>query len=426
MTASPESPVEPGSDYDMHSSEYATNWRGLHREIREACPVARSDKHGGFWVLSRLREVSEVARDDVRFSSRNDLGDPPGLDGIAIPPSPVRTTPIESDPPEFQTFRRLLNPYFSPAALRQWESTFDTITSACLDQVIECGSIDFVKDLGSPVPAMFTVQMLGLRLDQWQHFAQPFHDIVASMGDPEWFSEVSGQLFEVVVELVSVVAQKRFAPEDDLISALATAELDGVLIPEDRIVEMVFLLIAGGVDTTGSLIASALHWLGRHPDERARLASEPELMGPATEEFLRYFTPTQGNARTVTTDTEVAGRHLQAMDRVWISWAAANHDPTVFPDPETVLLDRFPNRHSAFGLGIHRCLGSNFARSLFSSMLRAVLDRLPDYVIDEDASRAYQSIGQVNGWDTMPATFSPGPRVGGPSPYRTALEEAPS
>jgi cytochrome P450 len=410
----------------MHSAEYASNWMGLHRDLRQACPVAHSDQHGGFWVLSAHQEVSEVARDDVRFSSRNDLGDPPGFDGIAIPPSPVRTTPIESDPPEFLAFRRLLNPYFSPSALREWESTFDAITTACLDQVIESGSIDFVKDLGSPVPAMFTVQLLGLPLNQWEHFAQPFHDIVASMGDPEWFAEVSGQLFEVVVELVGVVAQKRASPEEDLISALATAMLDDGPVPEDRIVEMVFLIIAGGVDTTGSLIASALHWLGGHPDERARLASEPALLGPATEEFLRYFTPTQGNARTVTIETELAGMHLSPMDRVWISWAAANHDPSVFPDPDAVVLDRFPNRHSAFGLGIHRCLGSNFARSLFASMLRAVLDRLPDFVINEDAARRYQSIGQVNGWDTMPATFTPGLRMGDPSPYRTVLEEASS
>jgi cytochrome P450 len=423
MAPSCEASIGLGFDYDMHSAEYAANWRGIHDRLRVACPVAHSNQHGGFWVLSGLEEVSEVARDDIRFSSRNDLGDPPGFEGIAIPHSPVRTTPIELDPPEFLGFRRLLNPYFSPAAVRQWEPTFDAITAACLDQVIESGSIDFVKGLGSPVPAMFTMELLGLPLIQWKRFAQPFHDIVASMGDPAWFAEVSGSLLELVSELVSVVNQKRSVPEDDLISALATATPDGALIPEDGVVEMTFLLIAGGVDTTGSLIASALNWLGQHPDERARLAAEPELIGPATEEFLRYFTPTQGNARTVTTETTVAGVHLNAMDRLWISWAAANHDPSVFPEPDKIILDRFPNRHSAFGLGIHRCLGSHFARSLFASMLRAVLDRIPDYVIDVGGTRPYQSIGQVNGWEAMPATFVRGSRVGGISPYHTVFEE---
>jgi cytochrome P450 len=196
-----------------------------------------------------------------------------------------------------------------------------------------------------------------------------------------------------------------------LLSDLANATRHGELLPLERVVGAAFLLLAGGVDTTTALTADALHWLAAHPDERARLVEEPELIKSACEEFLRYFTPVQALARTAMCPVELGGQHIAAGDRILLSWAAANRDEKVFPRPDQLLIDRQPNRHTAFGLGAHRCIGSNFARQTFATMLRAVLDRMPDYVIDAEAE-PNKSIGLVNGWVHLPAHFTPGPSIG--------------
>jgi cytochrome P450 len=171
---------------------------------------------------------------------------------------------------------------------------------------------------------------------------------------------------------------------------------------------MVQLVIFGGVDTTTGLIGSALEWLARHPEERDRLREHPGLIPRATEEFLRYFSPVQALARTATRDCVVGGRQVRAGERLLLSWASANFDEDAFDRPDEVVLDRSPNRHQAFGVGIHRCLGSNYARVEFAVVLEEVLRRLPDYAIDGTAARRYPSIAVVNGWVTLPATFTPG------------------
>ena len=135
-------------------------------------------------------------------------------------------------------------------------------------------------------------------------------------------------------------------------------------------------------------------------------------MRTACEEYLRYFTPVQGLSRNVTAPCRVGGAEMNPPERIWMSWASANLDPQVFDAPEEIRLDRFPNRHAAFGLGAHRCLGSNVARVVWSIVVGEVLRRLPDYEIDESGTVKYPSIGVVNGWASMPARFSPGPRIG--------------
>ena len=135
-------------------------------------------------------------------------------------------------------------------------------------------------------------------------------------------------------------------------------------------------------------------------------------MDPATEEFLRYFTPAPGDGRTFSDDVELDGTHFKEGERLWISWAMANRDPSVFQDPDEIILDRKGNRHFSFGLGVHRCIGSNVARTVFKSMLTAVLDRMPDYRCDPEGTVHYETIGVIQGMRKLPATFTPGRRVG--------------
>jgi cytochrome P450 len=395
-------------DFDHHSPEYAKRWREISDQNLSRCPVAHTSAHGGFWVLSDHRTVGDAARDDATFSSFHDVtGDVNNYEGIVIPPSPILQVPIELDPPESTGFRKILNPLFSPARSRAYEPVIRSITTACLDRICEAGEGDLVLDLGGPVPTLLTMQMLGLPLEHGAKFADAVHKITYMTPSSEGYGDVLQSFFGLVAELVESIPERRANPGDDLISQLVLAEIDGEPLTDEQITSVCTLVIAGGVDTTTSLFAEALVWLDQHPDQRQRLIDEPELLPTATEEFLRYFTPQQLLARTATRDVEVGGQIIREGERVMLSWAAANRDPAVFEAPDEVRLDRTPNRHTTFGLGLHRCLGSNLARIEFGVMLSELLRRMPDFRIDHDRAEPYPSIGVVNGWISLPSRFTP-------------------
>jgi len=213
--------------------------------------------------------------------------------------------------------------------------------------------------------------------------------------------------------MMESIAQLRRNPRPGILNGLIEASIGGRPATDEDIRDTLMLLIGGGFDTTTALTAHSLEWLSENPAERDRLRSElASLIDPATEEFLRYYTPAPGDGRTVTRDYELSGRKLEEGDRLWLSWAMANRDPEVFPDPDQIQLDRKHNRHTSFGLGLHRCIGSNVARAVYKSMLTAVLDRMPDYVCDRSGAVHYDTIGVINGMKHLPATFTPGPRLG--------------
>jgi cytochrome P450 len=397
-------------DFDHYSSAYASGWREINAHNRRHCPVAFTEAHGGFWQLSRYDDVAAAARDDAAFASW--YPNPDGThNGVTIPTGPMRQVPIEMDPPEFTAYRKLLNPAFSPASAARWEPYLRRVATFCIDQFIESGSCDLVTDLANPVPAIFTMEMLGLPKDNWRAFSDATHAMVHHEPDSAEFATAVGELGALMVQVFETVALRRQQPTDDLISTLVTARIDGKPLSDERLSQIITLVIMGGVDTTGSLLSSVLEWLNRHPDVRQGLREAPELTPRAIEEFLRYFAPVQALARTATNDCVIGGQHIAAGDRISLSWASANFDEMVFDNPDEVQLDRFPNRHQTFGVGLHRCLGSNFARIEFKVMLEEVLRRLPDFVIGEGAQR-YSSIAIVNGWVTLPATFTAGHREG--------------
>lgn len=400
-------------DFDHNSSHYGRHWREINADLRGRCPMAWSSNYGGFWVTSRYDDVARVARDDKTFSSAFENG------GVQIPASPVKALPIMADPPEFLVIRRMLNPWFSPARLDQWEGQVKRWTAECIDRHIHTGRIDFVMDLGNPVPAMFTVALLGLPVEDWQRYAEPQHLNVSyptpGENDPHraaMHKRAAEGLQWCAMQIAALIPQRRADPGTDLLSFLATADAGGRKLGDEEIVAIAMLTLAGGVDTTTALLACALLHLHRHPEHRRRLIEQPELLPIATEEFLRYYSVVQGLARTVTRDVEVGGQKLAAGERVFINWASANFDPERFENPDEFILDREPNRHAAFGLGSHRCLGSTFARVEFQIMLGEVLRRMPDFVIDEAACEPYEAIVNANGYVRMPATFTPAAKAG--------------
>lgn len=311
------------------------------------------------------------------------------------------------DPPESTPYRDLFNPWFTPRSAKRWVPFVRDVTTALLDAAGPTGKIDFIHDLLSPVPAILTAKMLGLPPADWRTYSDASHGVVAYPFGTEESNAAIGDYISMIVKADETAKDRRQFPRDDMISAIVAAEIDGAKVSDQRALEMVSLVIVGGNDTTTNLLAGALHWLWENPRERARLAADPSLMQPACEEFLRVFAPTQALARTCTRDVEISGRRLKAGDRVLMAFASANFDPEAFDDPEQVRLDRSPNRHTSFGLGRHRCSGSNLARMVFSVVVEEVLTRMPRYELDADGCQPYDNIGIVNGWARLPATFAP-------------------
>ena len=399
-------------DFDHHSPEYAQRWPEIYAELRGKCPVAHTEAHGGYTVLTRYEDVERVVKDDVTFSSKHDMAEGSIWGGITLPSPPIISIPIEMDPPEYTPYRKVLNPWFSPARSKSYEPFTRSVTIALIDEVIESGRIELVEHLASPVPALLTAKLLGVPLSDWRLYSDAAHTIVFTPPESPGFPGALEKMLAVIGKCFETVVARREKPEDDLISLFVTMDVDGEKLSDETVIGMCNLIIAGGNDTTTSLLSNAFAWLSQHPDQKQWLIDDPSRIPHACEEFLRFYTPTQALARTVTTDVEIGGQRLTRGDRVLMSFASANRDPEVFDRPDEILLDRWPNKHQAFGLGLHRCLGSNLTRVEFTVVLEEVLRRIPDFVVDLDGSHRYDTIGIVNGWMDMPATFTPGPREG--------------
>jgi cytochrome P450 len=403
--------------FDRHTPEYRHEFEAITTDMQSKCPLAWTDTYDGHWVAAGHHEVFELARSAEYLSNDHDVaGERRGYKGITIP-SPESNQHqggfLEMDPPAQRHYRQALNPYLSPAAVQRWVPVADELVRACLDEKIESGSIDFVDDLANIVPAILTLAMLGIPLDTYEVYVEPAHaSVYTPPGSPDWPRVVElamGMYGALYNELQAVKA----SPRPGLVDALVNATIDGKKPDDMELLGVLSLLIGGGFDTTTALTAHCLEWLSEHPADRALLSADRNtLLDSATEEFLRFFTPAPGDGRTIAQDCEIVGQAFKEGERLWLSWAMANRDPSVFPSPNDIDLGRQGNRHASFGLGIHRCIGSNMARMVFKRMLVAVLDRMPDYTCDPAGAVHYDTIGVIQGMKKLPATFTPGPRLG--------------
>lgn len=403
--------------FDRHTSDYREHFLDITHEMHQRCPIAWTDTYDGHWVAAGSQEVFELARCPHVSNDHDVRNERRGYKGISIPlmveGEGFRGGMLEMDDPEHRIYRTALNPYLSPAAVRRWEPFVDEIVRACIDDHIESGHIDFVDHLANVVPAVLTLAMLGVRLEKWTLYNEPAHASVYTPPDSPDAARVRELYMAMGVDLFANLVEIREQPRPGIIDALARLRIDGEAPEDIELLGMLNLLIGGGFDTTTALTAHALEWLAEHPEQRNRLSdNRTELLNSATEEFLRYFTPAPGDARTVAEDMTVSGAALKEGDRLWLSWAMANRDPSVFTDADEVVMDRKGNRHFSFGLGVHRCIGSNVARTVFKSMLTAVLDRMPDYQCVPEGTVHYDTIGVIQGMRHLPATFTPDKRLG--------------
>lgn len=393
------------TDFDHLDPEFVADPYPIYDQLREQCPIAHTDRYHGVWIPTRYDDLAAIAHDHHRFSSRTilitDRPESPTDLGFHAPP-------ITEDPPYHTDIRRVLLPLFSPAVVAAYEPITRVISSELIDRFIGDDICDAATAYAQHVPIKVITRMLGIPDSDHARFRDWIHRLI------EQSPLASDSTYDAIIEiggyLSGHIEQHRQRDTDDVISHLLAARLpDGRTLRSDEILGVCILLLLAGIDTTWSAIGSALHHLATHPAHQHRLRAEPELIHTATEEFLRAFAPVT-MAREVLHDTEYDGCLMRAGDRVLLPFPAANRDPDAFDDAEEVILDRQVNRHFAFGVGIHRCLGSNLARMELRVAIRTWLDRIPDFELDDSAAVTW-STGQVRGPRHLPIRLSNGPSL---------------
>jgi cytochrome P450 len=382
-------------------------------------PVRWLDYDTGIWLVGGYEELKKVLNDDTTFSSAHQFpnGRTP-YTGVMQPPTPVRAVPIEIDPPDYRSYRKVLAPRFGPAIIDALTPDINLYTDWCIDQIIEKGRCDLFNDVIKLIPAMVTLRLIGLPIEDADIVSKAIH-----YRGPDRFN-MNPAWRRVFDRIAAAVTARRENPTDDLVSYLTTTEIGGKKLTDLQIYEICFTTVVGGMSTTAKLLLGALSYLGVHPGQRQPMMNDPALWASSIEEFLRYYSPVAFLARTVTDDTSVGGQQMCPGDRVGMGFAAANRDPSVFDEPNRIQLDRTPNKHIAFGHGIHFCVGSWLGKAEASIVLRKVLTRMPDYrlaidhtEIDEpDAGGLRNGIPRLRWGERLarglPVTFPAGPKVG--------------
>jgi cytochrome P450 len=409
-------------DFDHHSDEFNLNELAINAELRRRCPVAWNANYGGFWFLTSYDAVTQAARDGHTFAHKYEPNAADGVDyqgemGVPRPEGQPALGIGEVDGPYHQALRHALAAFFSPGAVEKMRPFMEQLAHWFLDQRIDEGQMDLVLDYASPVPAILTMRLMGLPYDNWRVYANIFHSAMAVPQDSDEYANAIAAVPAMMQGVVEFAATRRAEAHNDLTSLLIQFEFDGKRLDDAQLLNILWNLIAGGVDTTTSQTALTLRHLGTHPELRQQLIDHPQLSRTATDEFLRHFSVNQQLSRTVTRDIVLGGQHLRRNDRVIISWLAANHDEQEFEHPDEIILDRAPNRHVAFGLGPHRCIGAHLARLMSEVMVKAVLDRIPDYQVDLDGVYEYLGNPSMTGLGKLPVTFTPGASRRTPPPW---------
>jgi cytochrome P450 len=399
--ASQHPPVEDwATDFDHTDPQWVADPFPIWDELRTRCPVARSERYGGTWMPLRHEDVAAVAYDTEHFTSRSVVVSEmrPGPDDL---PAPIGTAPpITSDPPFHSLARRLLLPAFSPKRIDALEPMTRELCVGLLDATAGQPVIDAAVDYAEHIPLRVIVGMLGFPQEDADLFRRFIRMVLEDVDQSVEERQALIDEGELDAYMDARIAEHLADPQDDLTTFLLEAELDGQKLSVDHVRGTMVLLMIAGIDTTWSAIGAALWHLSQHADDRRRLAAEPDLMPTAVEEFLRAYAPVT-MARLVAQDFEFQGRAFKEGDWLLLPFPSANRDPEFFADADKVLIDRADNRHAAFGLGIHRCIGSNLARMELRVALEEWMKRYPDFdLVDADA--VTWSAGQVRGPRTVP------------------------
>ena len=386
-------------DFDHTDPRWTENPFPIWEQLRAAGPIVHTDRFLGCYMPTTYEAVRQIANDTEHFSSRRVIV-------RDIRPETVQSAPpITSDPPEHKPAKQLLLPPFTPDAMKRLEPRVRAICRELIDDFIGDGKCDAAARYTKHIPVRTIAHMLGIPEKDSDLFIKWIHEIL------ELGIRDNDALMRAVHEMSGYFAghieQRKQTPTDDLISTLMNArDKSGQPLSDTHVQGALRLLLIAGIDTTWSAIGASLWHLAKTPADRQRLVAEPELMPVAVEEFLRAYSPVT-MAREVMKETVISGCPVKPGNMVLLSFPAANRDPAMFPDADKVVIDRKENRHAAFGLGIHRCVGSNLARMEMTVAIEEWLKRIPDFRLDP-AGQVSWSEGTVRGPRQLPLLFSQG------------------
>jgi cytochrome P450 len=382
------------NDWDWLDPQWGPNAIEIWNSVRAVCPMATTERYGRAHMPVTMEAITQIAHDTEHFSSYKVT--------VARPDAPRRPAPpITSDPPDHHGHRRLLLPSFSPKKIAPMEGELREFCRSLIAELDGADTADAAEQYSQHIPVHGICQLLGVPEDDADLFRDwIFRNFQLAPRD----NNVRMQLMVEMNEYCDRMMELRLTePRDDLLTLVANAEIDGVPVSQELKRGYIILQILAGIDTTWSAIGSGLWHFAQHPDQRARLlavADDDLLWATAIEEVLRFYSPvTMG--RQVVADTEVAGCPVRAGEQVLLTFPAANHDPAAFDAPDEFLIDRAVNRHVAFGLGVHRCMGSNLARLELTVALQEWLRAFPDYSLDSSRETTWAN-GQVRGPRNIP------------------------
>jgi len=378
---------------DIHDPAYVVDPYPTYDTLRERCPITHSDLYGGFWLLSRYDDVKKIALDWRAYTSSV-----PGKN--AIPVIMRRTEPflpIECDPPLHSRYRALVNPVFSAARIEEIRPRIEAIAARCVDKLIAQGGGDVVADYCVQVATGTLAEFTNLPRED-THKWVAWVDRMFDPRDREGGAKASQEMGAYIEALI---AERRAKPTGDFISMLMEQEVEGHKLSDKDIRQFVFVQFGAGFETTSDAMSVALHWFARHPEDRTRIAGNPDLVPTAIEEFIRFAPPIQIFGRVATRDHEWHGGEIHTGDVVAMGFGSANHGPAVFAEPARCMLDRAPNPHVAFGSGIHHCLGASVARMEMEITLREWCLHAPAFRLADNAEPQWKSRGDRRGLRAM-------------------------
>jgi cytochrome P450 len=390
----------PVSDWATDFSHLEPEWSAdpypIQDELRQRCPIAHTERFGGGWLPTRYEDVAAIAYDTDHFSSRSIIMSNfrPPLDEAPVGGSP----PISSDPPFHHDARRLLLPAFTKAAVARQEPATRAFCHSLIDAFGDRAVIDAASEYAQHIPIRVIADMLGFPPEDGPRFREFVENTLEGVNqEPDERIERVQELFDY---LLAQIRDHVDHPRDDLTTFLINVELYGSKLEAEHVAGTMALLLIAGIDTTWSAIGASLWHLAKTPRDRERLVAEPTLLPTALEEFLRAFAPVT-MARLVKEDMNWHGADMKADDWILLSFPAANRDPAQFDRANEIVIDRQVNRHAAFGLGIHRCVGSHLARMELRVALEVWLERIPEFSLEDPAAVTW-SAGQIRGPRALP------------------------
>lgn len=365
----------------LYSLEAADRPREAYARIRAECPVSREPGFvpGAMNVfITRYEDVIWALRHPEVFSSA------PGAVNIGQEHPLI---PLQVDPPEHAKYRRMLDPEFSPAKMRELEPDVRALTNRLIDTFADTGACDFHADFAERLPSSIFLRLMGLPQSDLSDFLGWRDDTIRPGGDtPKETQAIRDRAGAAITAYFEAALDERTVrPDDGLMSRIAVGTVDGRPLTRAEQLGMCHLLLLGGLDTVTATLDCMVTYLARHPDRRAAVVADPDLMAAAVEELLRTETPVVMVPRLVAVDTEIGGVAIEAGDTATIVIGAADTDGDEFPDADAVDFTRERNRHLAFGAGPHRCLGSHLARMELRVALEEFHRRVPDYRIADGA-----------------------------------------